>query len=227
MKTKKSIQADLERRKGMFFQIGLLAALAIILISFEWTSSPRTVEQINYVNEIEIEKEMLLIPRERPQQKEPEEKLPDIKKVMVLVDDDIILEPVVFDREWDGVSGIDLSTFDEPEDDVPDDTKFFKVEDMPLFNEGKPEIEFRKHIAKNLDYPEIAAKNGVSGKVIVEFAVNENGKVVDAVILRSVDPALDEEALRVILHSPAWTPGKQRGKAVKVHFVFPITFRLQ
>jgi protein TonB len=227
MKTKKSIQADLERRKGLFFQIGLVTALAVILISFEWTSSPRAMEQIYSTNEIEIVEEMLLIPIERPKKEEQQEELPQIAEVIELVDDDIVLEEFKFANEWDGKTGIDITNIDLPTEVVKDQPKFYKVEDMPLFNGGEPETEFRKYIAKNLVYPEIAANNGVSGKVIIEFAVDPQGKVVDAVVLREVDPALDAEALRVILGSPLWTPGKQRGKAVKVHFVFPITFRLQ
>ncbi|KPL11109.1 MAG: energy transducer TonB, partial [Bacteroides sp. SM23_62] len=78
-----------------------------------------------------------------------------------------------------------------------------------------------------LRYPEIAAENGISGKVYVQFAVNSKGEVVDAVVVRGVDPALDKEAVRVVTSSPKWSPGRQRGKAVKVQFTFPINFVLQ
>ncbi len=104
---------------------------------------------------------------------------------------------------------------------------FYVVEEMPTFNGGDPGPEFRKFIAENLQYPESAAKKGVSGRVIVQFAVNESGAVVDAVVVRSVDPALDKEALRVVNSSPKWTPGKEKGKTVKVLFTFPINFVLQ
>ena len=103
---------------------------------------------------------------------------------------------------------------------------FYIVEDMPTFNGGDPAPEFRKYIARNLRYPEIEAKKGISGRVIVQFAVNKSGQVVDAIIVRGVDPALDKEAIRVVMSSPKWTPGKQRGKSVKVLFTFPINFVL-
>jgi len=103
---------------------------------------------------------------------------------------------------------------------------FYVVEEMPTFNGGDAGEEFRKYIAKNLRYPESAAKNGISGRVIVQFAVSVTGQVVDAVVVRSVDPALDKEALRVVNSSPRWTPGKQRGKLVKVLFTFPVNFVL-
>ncbi|MFZ5941276.1 MAG: M56 family metallopeptidase [Bacteroidota bacterium] len=103
---------------------------------------------------------------------------------------------------------------------------FYIVEEMPTFNGGDPSVEFRKYIAQNLIYPEIAKQNGIQGRVIVQFTVNSKGQAVDAVVVRSVDPSLDAEAVRVIEASPAWTPGKQRGKEVGVLFTFPINFVL-
>jgi len=98
---------------------------------------------------------------------------------------------------------------------------------MPTFNGGDPDIEFWKYIVSNLKYPEIAAENGVMGKVTVKFVVNAQGRVVDAEIVKGADPALDKEALRVVKASPLWTPGRQSGKAVSVMFFFPINFVLQ
>ncbi len=109
----------------------------------------------------------------------------------------------------------------------PEEEVFYVVEEMPTFNEGEPATEFRKYIAKNLNYPEIAIQNRISGRVIVQFAVNPEGEVVDARVVRSVSPALDKEAIRVVMSSPEWIPGKQRGKSVKVLFTFPINFVLQ
>lgn len=101
---------------------------------------------------------------------------------------------------------------------------FYIVEEMPTFNGGDPSVEFRKYIAQNLIYPEIAKQNGIQGRVIVQFTVNSKGQAVDAVVVRGVDPSLDAEAVRVIEASPVWTPGKQRGKEVGVLFTFPINF---
>jgi TonB family protein len=112
-------------------------------------------------------------------------------------------------------------------DSVPEKEVFYIVEEMPTFNGGDPAVEFRKFIGRNLQYPPVAAEKGIEGRVIVQFAVNENGKVENAKVVRSVDPALDQEAIRVIESSPAWDPGKQRGKAVAVLFTFPINFLAQ
>lgn len=120
----------------------------------------------------------------------------------------------------------------EPENTPQDTVKkerelFYVVEEMPTFNDGDPATEFRKFIARNLQYPESAARDSISGRVIVQFCVNHEGKVIDPVVVRKVSPALDKEAIRVVSSSPLWTPGKQRGKKVDVLFTFPINFVIQ
>lgn len=114
-----------------------------------------------------------------------------------------------------------------PEKKFDDNEVYYVVEDMPMFNGGDPAIEFRKYIATNLRYPETAALSKIQGRVIVTFAVNKNGKVVDAKIVSGIHPDLDKEALRVVNESPVWRPGYQRGSPVKVLFTFPISFVLQ
>jgi protein TonB len=115
-----------------------------------------------------------------------------------------------------------------PQDTIPEEHElFYIVEEMPTFNGGDPEVEFRKFIAQNLQYPESAARDSISGRVIVQFAVNKEGKVVDPLVVRSVNPALDKEAIRVVQSSPKWTPGIQKGKEVEVLFTFPINFVIQ
>jgi TonB family protein len=102
---------------------------------------------------------------------------------------------------------------------------FFIVEEMPDFQGGGQEA-FRRHIAENLRYPASAAENGIQGRVFVQFVVKADGSVDDARIARGVEPSLDREALRVVMSSPPWTPGRQRGQPVNVAFTFPINFVL-
>jgi TonB family protein len=106
-----------------------------------------------------------------------------------------------------------------------DEQVFFIVEEMPEFPGG--EMELRKHIANNIEYPEVAKKNGIKGKVYVTFVVGKDGLVKDAKIARGVDPSLDGEALRVVNNLPKWKPGKQRGEAVNVSYTIPINFALE
>lgn len=143
----------------------------------------------------------------------------EIESVSVIKDPN---DPLV--KKYDAKDGIVLIT---TKDKKNDKEVFYVVENMPTFNGGDPGVEFRKYIAKNLQYPESAAKNGVSGRVFVQFTVDKTGHVADPVVVRSIDPALDKEALRVVKSSPKWTPGTQRGKKVAVAFTFPFNFALQ
>ena len=229
MELKKSKKADLEKRKGMFIQIGLVVTLAIVLVAFEWTKGEDKDIDENVVSEIEFEDEMMQITRRDEPKPEPKPETPKVAEVLDIVDDDVEIEDDFdFDMEATEDTEYDFtSMMGDDDEEIDEEEVFYIVEDMPTFNGGKPATEFRKYIAQNLQYPEIAAENGVSGRVIVQFAVNKTGKVVDAVVVRSVDSALDKEAIRVVMSSPKWTPGKQRGKAVKVLFTFPINFVLQ
>ena len=96
------------------------------------------------------------------------------------------------------------------------------AEVMPSFPGG--DAGLMKWLSKNIRYPNIAERHGIEGRVIVRFAVGEDGTIRDPMLLRSVHPALDKEALRVTMSMPRWIPGKQNGKAVSVYFTLPITF---
>ena len=110
-----------------------------------------------------------------------------------------------------------------------DEYKFYSitiVEDKPLFDGKDPDKEFREFVNNNIIYPPDAIKDGIEGKVFIQFSINQQGEVVDAEVLRGVHPLLDAEALRVINSSPKWTPGMQRGKPAKVTYSFPVEFIL-
>lgn len=107
------------------------------------------------------------------------------------------------------------------------DEVFFVVEEMPEFQGDNTGAKFRQYIGENLEYPKIAKENGISGKVFIEFIINEDGEMSNVSIKRGVDPVLDKEALRVIKSSPNWKAGKQRGINVSVQYTFPINFALQ
>ncbi len=102
---------------------------------------------------------------------------------------------------------------------------YFVVEDMPDF-QGGGQIAFRDYITENLNYPENAIKKNIEGRVFVQFVVTAEGNVDDVKIVRGIDPLLDQEALRVTMASPKWTPGRQNGKPVSVVFTYPITFKM-
>lgn len=114
----------------------------------------------------------------------------------------------------------------EPPKHVVEETKIFTVvEQMPLFPGG--DAALMGYLRDNIHYPTVAAENGVQGRVVVGFVVERDGSITDVNVLRSVDPSLDREAMRVVKSMPKWTPGKQNGSAVRVKYQVPVTFRLQ
>ena len=114
----------------------------------------------------------------------------------------------------------------QPEPPKEEETKVFDVvEVMPSFPGGQgARFEW---LSKNIKYPVVAEENGVQGRVIVTFVVERNGSITDVQVVKSVDPSLDKEAVRVVKAMPHWIPGKQNGSAVRVKFTVPVTFRLQ
>ena len=114
-----------------------------------------------------------------------------------------------------------------PEETAPEeDTRVFDVvEQMPQFPGG--DAALMEYISKNIKYPVIAEENGIQGRVVCQFVVERDGSVSDVRVVRSVDPALDKEAIRVIKAMPKWTPGRQNGAPVRTKFTLPVTFRLQ
>jgi periplasmic protein TonB len=228
MELKKSDKADLEKRRGLFFQVGLVVALGVILLAFEWQKKPEVEDTSALAAQVAVEEEIAQVTR--PPEVKPPPPPPQITEVLNLVDDNIKIEnDIDLNVESDdnlalsNISYVDTKPSDE---ETVDETPFVMVEDMPQFQGGSSD-SFREYIAKNMKYPEIAAENGISGRVYIQFCVNSKGDVVDVIVLRGVDSALDKEAVRVVSGSPKWTPGKQRGKAVKVQFTFPVNFVLQ
>lgn len=227
MIAKKSLKASLENKQTARFTLGLIISLSLILISFEWTRSIDIRSDVERAVQIDYDEQIIdVIPREPEAPPKPE--LPPIAEVINIVTDEPDLPPYEPSWEVDDKIGYDYPLPPDEGEKLPPEPEFFHiVEEMPLFNGVSPNIEFARFIARNLKYPELPAENGVSGKVFIQFDIDQQGNLVNPVIYRGVDPALDAEAIRVVRLSPQWTPGKQRGKAVKVRYVFPINFVLK
>jgi len=114
----------------------------------------------------------------------------------------------------------------QPEPPKEEETKVFDVvEQMPSFPGGQSALF--QWLSSNIKYPVVAEENGVQGRVIVTFVVERDGSITDVKVVKSVDPSLDKEAVRVTKSMPKWIPGKQNGSAVRVKYTVPVTFRLQ
>jgi len=107
-----------------------------------------------------------------------------------------------------------------------EETKVFEVvEQMPQFPGGDGAL--MQYLSSHIKYPVVAEENGIQGRVVCTFVVERNGSITDVRVIKSVDPSLDKEAVRVIKSMPNWIPGKQNGSAVRVKYTVPVTFRLQ
>jgi periplasmic protein TonB len=226
MEIKKTPDADLENKKGIFLEIGLVVVLGLLLVAFEWTTGDVKVAEIGNLMIEEFEAEEIPITRqEEMKPPPPPPPKPLVIEQLDIVDDDTEIENELdmADTEADDKTAVVI--MDMPAEEEADEEQiFFVVEKMPAFPGG--ELALRKHIAESVKYPDIARDNGVQGRVFVQFVVNEKGEVTNAKVVRGVDPALDREALRVINNLPKWSPGEQRGKPVKVSFTVPINFML-
>jgi protein TonB len=98
-------------------------------------------------------------------------------------------------------------------------------EEMPDFPGGMRECMY--FLSKNIKYPEEAVKNKVEGRVIIQMVVKKDGSIANAKVVRSIDPLLDAEALRVVNLMPKWKPGKNQGEAVRVRYTMPVMFKLK
>ena len=228
MEIKKSPKADLESKKTTGVLIGLVLILAAMFVAFEWTKPDGVITADSGIKEVAFEEEMVPITeQEEPKQAPPPPEAPKVEEVLQIADNDANVEETTIQSNEDKGEAVEIKYVPAvvEEEEVEEQQIFQVVEEMPEFPGGMAEC--MKFLAKNIKYPTIAQENGVQGRVIVQFVVNKDGTIVDPVVVRSVDPYLDKEALRVIKAMPKWKPGKQRGKAVRVKYTVPVTFRLQ
>jgi periplasmic protein TonB len=113
-------------------------------------------------------------------------------------------------------------------DTIPNEEEqvYIIVEEMPEFRGGGIE-NFMKYVIQNIEFPVISEENGIQSRFIVQFVVGKDGFVKNVEMIRGMDPALDEEVIKVISSSPEWKPGKQKGKPVNVQFTMPVHIHLQ
>ncbi|MCF8363236.1 MAG: energy transducer TonB [Prolixibacteraceae bacterium] len=227
MELKKTPKADLENKRNIFVQLGLVLSLGIVLTAFNINAPVRSASGLGELDQEEIEDEVIPITRQEQIKPPPPPPPPKVVEVLTIVDDDVeIEEEFEFEStEADDETIIDAVPVIDDEEEEEDEQVFVVVEDMPQFPGG--DLALRKWIANHIDYPVIAAENGIQGKVYITFVVDKDGGISNARVARGVDPSLDQEALRVVNSLPKWKPGMQRGKPVRVSYTVPINFQLQ
>ncbi len=225
METKKTPKADLESKKPIFLQVGLIFALAFVIFAFEY----RSYEQgpgFEFQLQVDDTPEEI-IPITKQEIKPPPPPPPRQVTVINIVEDDVEIEDdLELDVEVDQETIIeDFVPFAYDEEEVEEMEIFTVVESMPGYPGG--DAARMKYLQENIKYPQMARESGIQGTVYATFVVEIDGSVTDVRILRGIGGGCDEEAIRVIQQMPRWNPGQQRGKPVRVQFTMPIRFTLQ
>ncbi len=223
MEIKKNEKADLERKKPIFVQIGLLLATSLILFGFEYKSYEKEVEQTSTAKIVEIEQ--IEIQQTQRNETPPPPPAQQITTILNIVNDKIIIDnDIEIDADVDNQSEEYSYVETTQETEVVEQEIFTVVEENPMFPGGD---EARmKYLQENIKYPQMARESGIQGTVYVTFVVEPSGNITNIKILRGIGGGCDEEASRVVNQMPRWVPGKQRGKSVRVQFNMPIRFVL-
>ena len=230
MEIKKSEKANLENKKLLFLEVGLIISLLIVYVAFEWTSKETNTSLLEDNTQVLVEEQIISTNMETPPPPPAAPKIPVLSDQIDIVDDEIELEDDMFmNLEDDSNMGVEIMEYVEvTEEEVVEEEAipFQLVEEKPSFQGGDAN-QFSKWVNSRLEYPEIAKENGVQGRVTLQFTVEKDGSVTKVKVLRGVDPSLDKEAVRVVSMSPKWKPGKQRDRAVPVTYTFPVIFQLR
>ncbi len=229
MQPKKTEKADLEKRRGLYLEIGLVVVLVAALVAFNVKSYDQkqiVVEQRTAADEIEEQ----VIPtqqEELPPPPPPEQEV--VTTEMNIIENDAEtdneLSMDVFDKieKQDNIEIVPVTVDDEVEE--VEDEIFQVVEQDPEYPGGVDALY--KFIQQNLKYPQLAKENNITGRVFVTFVVEKDGSVSNVKAARDIGGGCGAEAVRVIKSMPKWTPGKQRGKAVRAAYTLPVNFVLQ
>ncbi len=236
MELKKNPNADLRKNSNLYFSIGLALILGLVWLGMEWKS----YEKNDYIIEAldmseDLEEEVPITQEIKQPPPPPPPPAPEI--IEVVEDEEEVEETIIESTETDQEEEIEeVEDIEVMEEEVDVSVPFTLIEDAPIFPgcEKVSKAERKKcfqdkmnrHIRKYFRYPEISQEMGVQGRVYVQFTIQKDGSIGE-VRMRGPDKNLEKEAARIISKLPSMTPGKQRGKPVKVPFSIPIVFKLQ
>jgi protein TonB len=234
MQPKKNPKADLNKDRNLYFVIGLTLVLGVTWGAIEYKTYEKVFD-LAALDMLEDDDEDIPITEQLKTPPPPPPPPPAPEVIEVVEDEEEVEETVIESTETDQDEIIieEIEVEEEFEDiDVP----FAVIEDVPIFPGCESvaksqrracfQEQMNKHIRRNFRYPEIAQEMGIQGRVYVNFIIAKDGSITN-IRMRGPDKNLENEAQRIISRLPQMTPGKQRGRAVRVPFSIPITFRLQ
>jgi len=234
MEPKKNLKVDLTKNSSLYFVIGLSIVLLITWRVIEWKTYKNVYDYEALTVDDDDDEDVPITEQLKTPPPPPPPPPPAPEIIEVIEDEEEIEETVIESTETDEEEIIEVVEVIEEYEDI--DVPFAVIEDVPIFPgcERVKKAERRncfqeqmnKHIKRNFRYPEIAQEMGIQGRVYVNFIISKNGSITN-IRMRGPDKNLEKEAQRIIAKLPRMTPGKQRGRPVRVPFSIPITFRLR
>lgn len=237
MESKKTSKADLNEKRGTFFVLGIILALSLLFVSLEYTSKEfDSFLEDEYLDDLAQDFELLpsMDEEEELETASPQERTTVLtenikvtEEIPSEIDNTSIPTPLIEQEVTDDMTNekeTDEQTPPNVAEQAEEPIQFRIVEQYPEFPGGM--TEYMKWLTRNLRYPDIARSQKIQGKVVVQFIVNQDGTIADAKVVKSVNPHLDREAMRVIHMMPSWKPGIQDNKPCKTMVAVPIVFKL-
>ena len=234
MQLKKNPEADLNKNRNLYFVIGLTLVLGVTWGAVEYKSYERKIDLTNGDMLVDDEEDVPITEQLKTPPPPPQPPPPAPEVIEIVEDEEEVEETVIESTESDEEMVIEDIVVEDDFDDI--DVPFAVIEDVPIFPGCESvaksqrracfQEQMNKHIRKNFRYPDIAQEMGIQGRVYVNFIISKDGTITN-IRMRGPDKNLENEAARIIGRLPQMTPGRQRGRPVRVPFSIPITFRLQ
>lgn len=234
MDIKKSDKANLDKRRGESFLLGLILAMALLFVAFEYTSRPAASSNDESMLD-DMAEDMALAPAmdmkdmisaaPAPASKAVTARVAEADKPTAVDDKLAAATSKLLVGDGEAVAKGAEVTEALPQTPVDADSTVLRtVEQLPEFPGGI--VQFMKWLKRNLNYPNLALSQKIQGKVVVSFIVNKDGSISSPKVEKSAHPLLDSEALRVVKMMPKWTPGMMDSKPCRTMFAIPVNFRI-
>lgn len=222
MEPKKSKKADVDRNRMVFFEIGLVLTLLLVIVAFQWKKSENKLMKISYNLQLDDDQEQADVTKQKdqPPPPPPPPQIEEVKNDEKIQDDQPKVQSVESSEET-----VVAPPKIQVKESVKEEQPFVFVEDMPTFPGGNQAMY--DYLQNHIQYPNREKQLSIQGKVVVSFIVEKDGSITHVKVVRSVSPGLDAEAVKVVQGMPNWNPGKQRKVAVRVKINLPIDFKLQ
>ncbi|MEC9108867.1 MAG: energy transducer TonB [Bacteroidota bacterium] len=234
MEVKKNPNADIGRNSSLYFAIGLALMVFLSYGAINYKVYDKSALDLDKVSMDALDEEEVPVTEQVVPPPPPPPPPPAPEVIEIVEDEEEVEETVIESTETDEEEIIEVVEVIEEYEDI--DVPFAVIEDVPIFpgcervNKSERrncfQEQMNKHIKRNFRYPEIAQEMGIQGRVYVNFIISKNGNITN-IRMRGPDKNLEKEAERIIAKLPRMTPGKQRGRPVRVPFSIPITFRLR